>query len=132
MTVGQLAQRLGARWVGSSVHRETEITAVMPVESAGANDVSFVMDSKHEAAASRSGAAAILVGKPIEGLATLQLVVDDVNAALIQTLNDLAPKRKPVVQGIDDSARLGVDVQLGEGVAIGPHVVIEDLSLIHI
>lgn len=130
VTIAELAKRIGARLTGLSADRDREITAVMPVDAAGATDVTFVVDQKHEAGAATCGAAAVIVAKPIDGLAKPQLVVEDVNAALIQTLKYFAPKRKPAVEGVDPSACIGARVQLGEGVSIGPHVVIEDNAVI--
>lgn len=126
VTVAQLAERLGARLVGPSAERAREITAVMPAEVACVSDVTFVTDSKHEAAAAKSEAGAVIVPAPIKGLAKPQLVVEDVNAALIQALRWFAPQLKPPVAGVDASASIGIGVQLGEGVSIAPHVVIED------
>jgi len=126
VTVAELAERLGARMVGAPAEPNQEIVAVMPVDAAGATDVTFVTDAKHEAAAATSGAAAVIVAKPIEETAAPQLVVADVNAALIQALRLFAPRLKPAVEGVDASARLGVRVRLGAHVSIGPQVVIED------
>ena len=112
VTVAELAERLGAQLVGVPAAGAREIVAVMPAAAAGVNDVTFVTDSKHEGAAAASAAAAVLVAKPIDGLAAPQLVVEDVNAALIQVLRLFAPPLKPPVEGVDSSARLGVGVRL--------------------
>jgi UDP-3-O-[3-hydroxymyristoyl] glucosamine N-acyltransferase len=69
---------------------------------------------------------AVIVAKPIDGLSKPQLVVKDVNAALIETLNVFAPEPGPVVEGVDPWARVGTNVQLAAGVSVGPHAVIED------
>ncbi|MBN2130700.1 MAG: UDP-3-O-(3-hydroxymyristoyl)glucosamine N-acyltransferase [Sedimentisphaerales bacterium] len=126
VTVAALAERLGARVVGATADPDREIVAVMPAEAAGANDVTFVTDARHEAAAARSGAAAVIVAEPVEQAAAPQLVVDDVNVALIETLRLFAPRVKPPVEGVDASARLGDRVRLGAGVSIGPQAVIGD------
>ncbi len=126
VTVGQLAERLGAEVPDAGTGLEREITGIKPAEAAGGSDVTFVTDARHEEGLARSGAGAAIVPKPIDGLAIPQLVVKDVNVALIETLNLFAPKLKPAVEGVDPSARVGVNVQLGEGVCIGPHVVLED------
>ena len=126
MTVRELAQRLDARLIGGPGDGDREVGAVMPADVAGAGDVTFVTEVKYEAAALKSGAAAAIVGRPIEGLAKPQLLVQDVNVALIQALTQFAPKQKPPVQGVDPSARLGEKVRLGQGVSIGPHAVIDD------
>jgi UDP-3-O-[3-hydroxymyristoyl] glucosamine N-acyltransferase len=126
LTVRELAECLGARLVGEAAEGERELSAVMPADVAGASDLTFVTDARHEAAAGRSGAGAVLVGRQIDGLAKPQLLVADVNAALIQALNRFAPEHKAPAEGVDPSARLGAGVQLGRGVSVGPQVVIDD------
>jgi UDP-3-O-[3-hydroxymyristoyl] glucosamine N-acyltransferase len=126
LTVRELAECLGARLIGEAADGQREVAAVMPADAAGAGDLTFVTDPRHEAAAARSAAAAVLVSRQIEGLSKPQLLVEDVNAALIQALNRFAPKHKGPPEGVDSSARLGARVQLGQGVSIGPHVVIGD------
>ncbi len=126
VTLEELAQQLGAEVLGAETGRPPRITGIQPVETAGAGDVTFVTDARYAAAAARSGAAAIIVAKPIEGLPKPQLVVKDVNAALITTLTLFAPEPRPVIAGVDPSARVGTNVRLAEGVSVGPHAVIEN------
>jgi UDP-3-O-[3-hydroxymyristoyl] glucosamine N-acyltransferase len=68
----------------------------------------------------------VIVAQPIDGLSKPQLVVKDVNAALIETLNVFAPASAPAVEGVDPSARVGERVRLAEGVSVGPQAVIEN------
>jgi UDP-3-O-[3-hydroxymyristoyl] glucosamine N-acyltransferase len=96
------------------------------VEVAAGHEVTFVADQKHAAGAAASSAGAVIVGKLIEGLNKPQLLVKDVNAALIEALNIFAPELKPAVVGIDPTARLGKGAQIAEGVSVGPNVVIDD------
>jgi UDP-3-O-[3-hydroxymyristoyl] glucosamine N-acyltransferase len=126
MTVRELARRLGAQLIATSADGDRNVGAVMPADVAGAGDVTFVADAKYEATALQSGATAVIVGRPIEGLARPQLLVEDVNAALIQALAQFAPEQKPPVEGVDPSARVGQKVLLGPGVSIGPYVIIDD------
>jgi UDP-3-O-[3-hydroxymyristoyl] glucosamine N-acyltransferase len=126
LTVRELAECLGARLIGEAADGEREVSAVMPAELAGVGDVTFVTDARHEAAAGRSSASAVLVGRRIDGLTKPQLLVEDVNAALIQALDRFAPKHEGPPEGVDASARLGARVQLGRGVSIGPQVVVGD------
>ena len=126
MTVRELARQLEARLIGGPADGDKQVSAVMPADVAGAGDVTFVTDAKHEAAALQSAAAAVIVGRQIEGLTKPQLLVEDVNAALIQALTHFAPKQKPPVEGVDPSARLGKGVRLGRGASIGPCVILDD------
>jgi UDP-3-O-[3-hydroxymyristoyl] glucosamine N-acyltransferase len=126
LTVRELARRLDARLIGNPGDAERVVAAVMPAGMAGEGDVTFVTEAKYEAAAVKCAAAAVIVARPIKGLARPQLVVEDVNAALIGALTQFAPRCKPPAEGVDPSARLGAKVTLGPGVSIGPHVVIDD------
>ncbi len=125
MTLRELARQLGARLIGDPADGDREVVAVMPADVAGAGDVTFVTDAKYEAAALNSGAAAAIVSRPIEGLGKPQLLVEDVNAALIQALMQFAPRQKLPAAGVDPSARLADNVRLGQGVSIGPCVTID-------
>jgi UDP-3-O-[3-hydroxymyristoyl] glucosamine N-acyltransferase len=126
VTIAELAKRLGAKVVGPDAGLRTQVTAIQPVEMAGAGEVTFVTDAKHEAAAAQSAAAAILVAQALDGLQIPQLVVRDVGAALIEALHLFAPRLQPVVPGVDASARVGANVQLAERVSIGPLVVLAE------
>jgi len=136
LTVGELAERLGAELVGDG---SVEIIAVGPVEAAGETDVTFIRkperyrsgsavdtDARHIAKLGQSRAGAVIVGRRIEGLAKPQLIVENVDAALIEALKVFAPKLKATAKGIDPTARVGRDVKIGEDVGVGPGVVIED------
>ena len=91
ITIAKLAKRLGANpdkiVSGSSDVLSKEITGVGPVMTAGENEVTFVSSEKHKAALAGSGAGAVIVPECIEGLDKPQLVVANVNAALIKVLN---------------------------------------------
>jgi UDP-3-O-[3-hydroxymyristoyl] glucosamine N-acyltransferase len=126
LTVRELARRLNARLIGESADADREVSAVMPADVAGEGDVTFVTEAKYEAAAVKCTAAAVIAARPIEGLARPQLLVEDVNAALIGALAQFAPKYKAPAEGVDPTARLGARVSLGRGVSIGPHVIIDD------
>lgn len=126
VTIIELAKRLGAAVVGAPASPESTIAGIRPIEAAGENDVTFVTDAKHQAEVAGSRAAAVIVTKPIDGLQKPQLLVKDVNAALIETLNFFAPKLKPAAEGVDPSARIGSGVHLAAGVGVGPFVVLED------
>ncbi len=136
LTVAQLAQRIGAELVGDG---SAAISAVGPVETAGESTVTFIRDperygvrsgiltdARHIPKLEKSRAGAVIVAGRIEGLAKPQLIVKNVNAALIKALNVFAPKLRAVAEGIDPTAKIGRVVKIGKGVAIGACVVIED------
>lgn len=126
LTVAELAKRLDAEVVGGSEGLDRVIASVQPLATAGAGDVAFVTDPRHEVAAKKCAADTIIVARPIADVLAPQLVVANVNAALITTLKQFAPSLAPPVEGVDPSARVGADVRLANRVSIGPHVVIGD------
>ena len=123
LTVSQLVGQIGAELVGDG---SGQIDAVGTVAAAGANEVTFITDSRHIPDLEKSRAGAVIVARRIEGLARPQLIVKNVNAALIEALNVFAPQLKAVAEGIDPTAKVGQDVRIAKGVAVGPAVVIDD------
>lgn len=126
LTIAELARRLDATLAGGNEGLDAEISGVQPVKVASVHDLTFVADRRHEGAAKTCAAGTVLVAQPIEGLAAPQLVVKNVDAALIEVLGYFAPRRTPAPEGVDASARLGENVRLGPGASIGPHAVIAD------
>jgi len=121
-----LAKRIGAELVGSPAGRDVKIESVGPVEAAGPGQVTFVTDRRHRAALKKSGASAVILAEPLDDFARPQLIVKNVDAALIVVLEIFAPKLKPAPEGIDPTAKVGSEIKLGAHVSIGPGVVISD------
>ncbi len=126
LTVAQLARRIGAELVAKADDADRPISSVGPMETAGADEVTFLADERHKGSLAKSGAGAVIVGGCIEGAERPQLVVKNVNSALIDALKIFAPKLKPPSQGVDSTARIGRDVKLGKGAAVAANVVIGD------
>ncbi|MGA2171575.1 MAG: UDP-3-O-(3-hydroxymyristoyl)glucosamine N-acyltransferase [Sedimentisphaerales bacterium] len=125
MTVAELAERLKAGLIGNG---SGLIRAVGPVASADETTLTFLADDRHLAELKNSRAGAVIVAKAVDGLSQPQLVVKNVNAALIEALKIFAPKLQPPVPGVHPTATLGQKIKLGKNTSIGPCVVIEDGS----
>lgn len=136
LTVAQLAERLDAELVGDG---SGQISAVGTIETAGENEVAFIRGSKQNhvhsgtnangkylSAVKQSLAGAVIAGMRIEDLDKPQLIVKNVDAALIEALNIFAPNLKLLSEGIDPSAKVAESARIAKGVAIGAFVVIED------
>ncbi|MHC4084510.1 MAG: UDP-3-O-(3-hydroxymyristoyl)glucosamine N-acyltransferase [Planctomycetota bacterium] len=136
LTVSQLAERLGAELAGGG---SGQISAVGSIETARENEVAFVRGSKENpvhfgtdaggkylSAIKQSLAGAVITGMRIEELDKPQLIVQNVNAALIEALNIFAPKLKPLAEGIDPSAQVSDSAKIANSTAIGASVAIED------
>ncbi len=126
ITVAQLAQRLDAELVSDPGGIDRQITAVGAAEAACESDVTFITNDRHLAALENSRAGAVIVSERLGGVAKPQLIVKNVDAALIEALNIFAPKIKSVAEGIDPTAKIGQHVKIAKGVAIGAGVIIDD------
>ena len=136
MTVAELAERLGAELSGDGTG---QISAVGPIETAGANEVAFIRraiqdrvhtgttaDVKYLSAVKQSLAGAVITGSRIEDSDKPQLIVKNVNAALIEALKIFAPNLKSAAEGIDPSAKVAGSAKIADSAAIGAFVVIEE------
>ncbi len=126
LTVTELAGRLGAELTCDAGGQDRQISAVNPIDAAGENDITFASDDKHTASLKRSQAAAAIVSKRIDGVKMPQLIVKNVNAALIETLSIFAPKLKIPAEGIDSTAKVAKDAKIASGASIGPFAVIDN------
>jgi UDP-3-O-[3-hydroxymyristoyl] glucosamine N-acyltransferase len=122
LTVNQLAQQLKAELIGPG---SSVIRSVGPLASADQNTLTFVTGDKYLAGLKTSGAGAVIISKAVEGLSKPQLVVKNVNAALIEALKIFAPKLVPPEPGIHSTAVLGQNAKMGQNVSVGPFVAIE-------
>jgi len=126
LTVAQLAERVGAELAGDADSINRKISAVGPVEAAGESEVTFIADDKHKAALGKSHAGAVILSAYLDDLDKPQLIVKDVNTALIEALNFFAPKLKPPIEGLDSTAKIANNVKIGKGVCVGAGVVIDE------
>ena len=123
LTTAQIAEKINARLEGDG---SIEIKSIGPVEAARENDITFVADDRHLTALAKSRAAAVILNEPVDDFCGIQLVVNDVNAALIETLKLFAPKLVPATAGVHPTAVIGKNVDIAAGASIGPNVTIAD------
>jgi UDP-3-O-[3-hydroxymyristoyl] glucosamine N-acyltransferase len=121
LTMAELAERLGARLLGSD---KAVISGFGPISTASADQVTFLSDGKYAARLASSAAAAVIVKEPVDGFTGPQLVVKDVNAAIIAALEIFAPVLARPQAGIHPTACVAQSAAIGSGVSVGPHVVI--------
>jgi UDP-3-O-[3-hydroxymyristoyl] glucosamine N-acyltransferase len=122
LTITELAKRLNAELVGDGAG---VVCSVGPVGSADQTTLTFLAGDKHLAELKKSRCGAVIINKAIEEFSQPQLIVKDVNAALIEALKIFAPKLEPAVPGVDSTARVAAGVKIGKNVSIGPFAVIE-------
>lgn len=121
LTVAQLVEKLEAKLLGDG---SDKITGVSGIETADAEDVTFLTESKYSKSLETSKAAAILVAAEIESCPCAQLIVSNVDAALIKTLEIFAPKLTKPAPGIAPAAVVEKDAHIAAGVSIGAFVYI--------
>jgi UDP-3-O-[3-hydroxymyristoyl] glucosamine N-acyltransferase len=126
MTIEQLAKRIGAELAGDAADFNRRISAVGPIMASGENEVTFVTGQKHKSELGCSNAGAVIVSEQLDNFKKPQLIVKNVNAALIEALKIFAPKLKAPVVGIDSTAKLGQNLKVAEEVSVGANVVIDD------
>src|SRR2546427_9012678 len=120
-TLGQLAEALGAT-VGGDPGRV--VRGVAPLESAGADDVSFLTDARYRAAAQASRAGAFVAGAGVTGLPASILTMAAPQQAMIDLLLLFHPA-PPLVPGVHPSAVVAADARVDATAAVGPLAVIE-------
>lgn len=126
LTVAQLAERLKAKLAGNKSGAGRLITAVRPIEAADECEVTFIKSDKHKASIGKSRAGAVIVSNKLDDLDKPQLIVENVDAALIEALTAFAPRLKPAELGVDQTAKVAESAKLAGNVSVGPGVVIED------
>jgi len=134
-TLGELAAALRATLEGDPGRR---VTGVAPLETAGPEQVSFLIDARYRASAEASRAGALLVAEDVSGLRGPLLRSTTPQQALIALLTlfhppaSLSPGIHPsaVVASdarIDPSASIGALAVIGADAVIGPRVRVHPL-----
>lgn len=121
-----LAARLGCALAGDP---DREITGVAGVEQAGPGQLTFLSNMKYAPKARHTRAGAMLVEKPIEGMALTFLISGNpyLDFARALELFYQPPRPKP---GIHPTAAIAASASIGEGSSIGPYAVVgEDVTI---
>jgi UDP-3-O-[3-hydroxymyristoyl] glucosamine N-acyltransferase len=116
MLLSEIASKLGGQLIGSG---KLEITGVNTIQDAAASEICFLTSEKHAKGISKTRAGAILVGQLLDNFPAEQVVVGDVDLALIALLKMFAPRLTPQ-QGIHPSAIVEPTAQLDSTVSVGP------------
>lgn len=120
-TVRQLAEKLGGSVEGDG---KAAIRGLASLDSAGPEDVTFILDARRAGQLADCRAGAAIVGPDCPPAAMPLIRVADVAAAVAVVLAELAEPEDLPGAGVHPSAEVGEDAKLGKGVAIGPNVVV--------
>ena len=123
MTLAELAEKLGGELDGDG---SAVVTGVAPLESARADHVSFLANSKYERFMGATDAAAVIVArKHKRGAATAGLIrCGDPYFAFRQAMVLFYGFRKPTFEGIDERAAIDPAAELDADVRVGAFAVI--------
>jgi UDP-3-O-[3-hydroxymyristoyl] glucosamine N-acyltransferase len=122
-TVRSLAAHVGGTLIGEGA--DAVVTGINDLRSAQPDQISFLGNSKYEALARESKAAAILVtAQDAPRFAFTRIVVDSPSHAFAKISELFAPSPVRDELGVHPTAVVAPDVILGEGVCVGPHAVI--------
>ena len=116
MIIRELAAALQAEFAGDG---EREITAVMPLEEAGASDLSFVSNMKFAQLALTSVAGCLVIPPGIDVPGKNLIFAKDPRAAVAQLIPLLHPIARPGA-GIHPSAVIHPEARVHETASIGP------------
>lgn len=119
-TVAELAERLGGRLCGDGGRT---VCGVNTLQDASPQEITFLTEEKHRPLLADCQAAAVLVEREMENCRPAQIVVGNVQKALIEALKLFAPP-VTVWKGVHPTAVVEPDAVLEEGVGIGPNVYI--------
>lgn len=121
MLASELARELEGRLEGE----DREITAVAPLDVAGAGDLSYLSSAKYSGQMETTGAGSVLVDEQFEGQTAASLIrVTEPYAALRRSLEMLYPPDN-IEAGVHPTALIHATVTMGEGVSIGPYTAID-------
>lgn len=124
LTAAELARKLGSSVEGDGA---VEVRGVAGVREAREGDVTFMANPRYAADVASTKASVVIVGrdwsKPCSAPAVIR--ADDPDKAFAQIAMWFAPPPVVPVPGVHPTAVVAGNVQLGEGVSIGPHCVLE-------
>lgn len=123
-SLAEVAELVGGKLEGDGT---VPITGVADLQGAGPTELSFFAHPRYEAAARLTQAAALLVGPQAPSdLGKARIRVANPSAAFTRVAMVFAPAEFVKIIGVHPSAVISPGAKLGEGIGIGPHVVVED------
>lgn len=122
-TLKEIADFIGGEIAGDS---QMVITGVSGIEDAQEGDITFLANPKYLKFLDKTKASAIITSRDVKAAAKPVIRVDNPSLAFMKVVSLSQPTETILPKGIDKTAIIGKDVKLGQGVAIGPYVIIEE------
>jgi len=123
MRLEELAKTLNGVVVGDG---SVEISGVAGIKEARSGDITFLVNPKYESYVSTTRASAIIVENGREGMPIPVLQINNPYLAFLKAVRLFRGDTQKVDPGVHPGAIIGRRVRLGEGISIGPFVVIEE------
>ena len=122
MKLIEIAQHVDGHLIGDG---NIEITAIAPIETARAGELSFIANPKYSKYLQTTLASAVLVPEGKYRATAALIICRNPYLAFTQLMQLFFPPKYAVEQGIHPGAVIGNDVEMGDDCAIAPFVVIE-------
>lgn len=123
LTLGAIAERIGARLEGDAA---ISISGVSGIREALPGQITFVANPRYKHYLAETRASAVIVGDGLGEIPIPCLIASDPYRAYLEVLQVFSRPPDQPPTGIDPSAIVSPRAKLGENLAIGPYVVIED------
>jgi len=122
-SLAEIAKAAGARVMGDGTR---QVGGIASIESATADDVTFVEDERRLEEALQSAAGAIIVGEFAANAKTTKplLLAKQPRLAFIRAVRLIRPQRGRDYQGVHSTAVVHDSTKLGSRVSIGPHAIV--------
>jgi UDP-3-O-[3-hydroxymyristoyl] glucosamine N-acyltransferase len=121
LRLGDIASRLGGELIGDP---EIEISGVGSLRTAGPGTISFLAQSRFRGELASTRASAVIVGSGDRDAAGPPRIVCTDPYACFARVSALLNPPKPVVPGVDSSARVAPDARVAPTARVGPGCVI--------
>jgi UDP-3-O-[3-hydroxymyristoyl] glucosamine N-acyltransferase len=121
--LAEIAKAAGARLVGDGTR---EVSGIASLESATAEDLTFVEDERRLEQALQSAAGAVIAGEFAASARTAKplLVTKQPRLAFIRAVRLIRPSRGQAFPGVHSTAVVPTSVKVGKRVSIGPYAVL--------
>jgi len=129
-----LALLVGGELVGDP---DIEVTAIASLEGAGAGDVSFAGDEKHQELAATSAASLIVTRQAITGCTSAQILVEDPNLAIAligESLDRARPRPAPGIHPaavVDEGAEVATSATIHAKAVVSCGAQVGERTVLH-
>jgi len=121
-TLAELAAELGGEVIGDG---STVIRGVAGIREALPGDITFLANSRYDAYLEETRASAVICSRESRPAVLPLLQVDNPYLAFQRVVKVFRPEQYRPAAGVHPSALVDTKAELGEGVSIGPHCVVE-------